>query len=60
MQVEQGITLAQLAGRLGISYASLWDCLTGNPTLSRLLDIARLLDVPVEAVVAGLTHDAGS
>lgn len=51
---EQGITLAQLADILGISYVSLWESLSGNPTLSRLLDIAEILNVPVGALVAGL------
>lgn len=51
---EQGITLAQLAGRLGINYVTLWGHLTGNPTLSRLLDIAAAIGTTVEEVVAGL------
>lgn len=51
---EQGITLAQLADILGISYVSLWESLSGNPTLSRLLDIAEILNVPVGSLVAGL------
>ena len=51
---EQGLSLAQLADILGISYVSLWESLSGNPTLSRLLDIAEILNVPVGALVAGL------
>ena len=53
---EQGITLAQLAERMGINYVTLWGHLTGNPTLSRMLDMADALGMPIEAIVAGLSN----
>ena len=53
---EQGITLAQLAERMGINYVTLWGHLTGNPTLSRMLDMAEALEMPIEAIVAGLSN----
>lgn len=51
---EQGMTLTQLAAKMGINYVTLWGHLTGNPTLSRLLDIAAAIGTTVEEVVAGL------
>lgn len=47
---EKNITLQDLAGALGITYQSLWSSLTGNPSLSRLKDIASALNVPIEDI----------
>ena len=42
---EKGMTMQQLAERLGIHRTNLSTSLSGNPTLSRLEDIAIILDV---------------
>lgn len=44
---DRGMTMQQLAERLGIHRTNLFTSLSGNPTLSRLEDIARILDVKV-------------
>lgn len=49
---EQGITLSELASRLGIQYQSLYDSINGNPTLKRLQDIALHLGVSVKDLFA--------
>lgn len=42
-----GITAKDLANKIGISEAALSLCLSGNPTLSRLTEIATALGVEV-------------
>lgn len=42
---EKGISMKELAARLGITYQSLYDSINGNPTLSRLEEIATALEV---------------
>jgi transcriptional regulator with XRE-family HTH domain len=44
---EKGMTMQQLAERLGIHRTNLSTSLSGNPTLSRLEEIAIILDVKV-------------
>lgn len=44
---EKGMTMQQLAEELGIHRTNLSTSLSGNPTLSRLEDIARILEVKV-------------
>lgn len=44
---EKGMTMQQLAEELGIHRTNLSTSLSGNPTLSRLEDIAKILDVKV-------------
>lgn len=44
---EKGLTMQEVASRLGITYQSLYDSIKGNPTLKRLQDIANALDVEV-------------
>jgi transcriptional regulator with XRE-family HTH domain len=44
---DRGMTMQQLAEELGIHRTNLFTSLSGNPTLSRLEDIARILDVKV-------------
>lgn len=45
---EKGMTMQQLAERLGIHRTNLSTSLSGNPTLSRLEDIAIILDVQLK------------
>lgn len=42
---EKGMTMLQLAEELGIHRTNLFTSLSGNPTLSRLEEIAKILDV---------------
>lgn len=42
---ERGMTMQQLAEELGIHRTNLFTSLSGNPTLSRLEEIAKILDV---------------
>lgn len=42
---EKGMTMQQLSEELGIHRTNLSTSLSGNPTLSRLEDIAKILDV---------------
>ena len=44
---KEGITLADLAGRMGITASSLSQILNGNPTLSKLQSIASCIGVGV-------------
>lgn len=44
---EKGMTMLQLAEELGIHRTNLFTSLSGNPTLSRLEEIAKILDVKV-------------
>lgn len=44
---EKGLTMQEVASRLGITYQSLYDSIKGNPTLKRLQDIANALNVEV-------------
>ena len=43
----KGLTTADIAKQIGISRVNLSNSLNGNPTLSRLKEIAKVLDVPV-------------
>lgn len=49
---EKGLTMQEVASRLGITYQSLYDSIKGNPTLKRLQDIANALDVEVSELFA--------
>lgn len=49
---EQGITLQELAKRLGITYQSLYESIKGNPSLSRLNEIAEALGVNITDLFA--------
>ena len=44
---EKGMKMQELADRLGIHRTNLSSCLAGNPTLSRLEEIANVLEVNV-------------
>lgn len=44
---EKGLTMQEVATRLGITYQSLYDSIKGNPTLKRLQDIAGVLEVDI-------------
>lgn len=44
---ERGITLKDLASRMGITYQTLYEMLTGNPSLDSLKRISETLGVPL-------------
>ena len=44
---ERQVSMTTLAEKLGITPVSLSQCLSGNPSLNRLKEIARILDVEV-------------
>lgn len=44
---EKGITMKELAEKIGILPITLTQSLNGNPTLSRLSEVAMILDVDV-------------
>ena len=43
----KGLTMADIAKQIGISRVNLSNSLNGNPTLSRLAEVAKILDVEV-------------
>ena len=44
---SKGLTMADIAKQIGISRVNLSNSLNGNPTLSRLTEVAKILGVPV-------------
>ena len=44
---EKGITMKELAEKIGINPITLTQSLNGNPTMSRLTEVAMILDVDV-------------
>lgn len=50
--VERGITLQELARRLNITYQTLYESIKGNPSLSRLKEIADALGVGITDLFA--------
>lgn len=49
---QKGMTFQQLADQLGVHRVNLSSCLSHNPTLSRLEEISKILDVKVEDLFA--------
>lgn len=43
----QGITMQALAKRMGVTYQALYATVSGNPTIGKLSEIAKALEVPV-------------
>lgn len=44
---DKGVTLAEIAGKIGVAQASLSKMLGGNPTIGTLEKIATALNVPI-------------
>jgi transcriptional regulator with XRE-family HTH domain len=42
---ERGITMQDLAKRMGITYQALYASVSGNPTIGKIKEIAKALDV---------------
>jgi transcriptional regulator with XRE-family HTH domain len=41
----KGITLAEVAGKMGITYNSLYKIINGNPSINKIKEIAKILSV---------------
>ena len=48
---EHGYTLEKVANELGVAKSTMTQFVNGNPTLSRLQDIAKVLGIPVSELV---------
>ena len=48
---KHGFTLEKVASELGVSKSTMTQFVSGNPTLSRLQDIAGVLGIPVSELV---------
>lgn len=54
---SKGLTMADIAKEIGISRVNLSNSLNGNPTLSRLREVAKVLDVPVSELFKSVSAD---
>ena len=54
---SKGLTMADIAKEIGISRVNLSNSLNGNPTLSRLRAVAKVLDVPVSELFKPVSAD---
>lgn len=50
---EQGITMQDLAKKMGVTYQALYAAVSGNPTIGKLRDIAKALEVNVVDLFEG-------
>ena len=48
---ENGFTLEKVANELGVTKSTMTQFVSGNPTLSKLQDIARVIGIPVSELV---------
>ena len=54
---QRGLTMADIAKQIGISRVNLSNSLNGNPTLSRLTEVAKILSVEVSELFRPITTD---
>lgn len=54
---QRGMTMADIAKQIGISRVNLSNSLNGNPTLSRLTEVAKILGVEVSELFKPSTTD---
>lgn len=54
---SKGLTMADIAKQIGISRVNLSNSLNGNPTLSRLTEVAKILDVEVSELFKPVSND---
>lgn len=54
---HKGLTLMEVAQKMGISKVSLSNSINGNPTLETLLKIANVLDVDVRELITPTKND---
>ena len=55
---DRGIALKDLAKRLNITYQALFESINGNPKLSRVQDIANILDVEISDLFPKTSNSA--
>lgn len=55
---EQGITMQDLAKKMGVTYQALYAAVSGNPTIGKLGDIAKALEVNVVDLFEGNSQDS--
>ena len=48
---EHGLTLTEMGNKLGVTKSSMTQLVSGNPTLSRLQDMAKVLGIPVSELL---------
>lgn len=48
---EQGITMQDLAKKMGVTYQALYAAVSGNPTIGKLGDIAKALEVEITDLI---------
>jgi transcriptional regulator with XRE-family HTH domain len=53
---SKGLTMADIAKQIGISRVNLSNSLNGNPTLSRLREVANILGVEVSELFRSVTN----
>ena len=53
----KGLTMGDIAKRIGITRVNLSNSLNGNPTLSRLKEVAKILDVEVSDLFRPTTEN---
>lgn len=56
---NQGITMQDLAKRMGVTYQALYAAVSGNPTIGKLQDIASALGVEVSELFASSNSKEG-
>ena len=54
---QRGLTMSDIAKKVGISRVNLSNSLNGNPTLSRLTEVAKILGVEVAELFRPATTD---
>lgn len=57
---EMGLTAAQLAEKMGCSAPALSQVLNGNPTLTKLGEIAKAMDITVSELLREDQEDEGT
>ena len=53
---SKGMTIADIAKKININRVNLSNSLNGNPTLSRLKEVAKILDVEVSELFKPISH----
>ena len=54
---SKGLTMADIAKQIGISRVNLSNSLNGNPTLSRLTEVAKILDVEISELFKPVSNE---
>lgn len=54
---SKGLTMADIAKQIGISRVNLSNSLNGNPTLSRLTEVAKIIDVEISELFKPVSNE---